>query len=389
VKQKIQEMEEYREFDLLDDFPSRYGKSMESFAEYTEEEFRCYLLENNVAAICDYIRTTRIPHRRSSEETFYSFDVPSFVDYLEKLASVLFNEGKRDLLLVLMELYLPLDYYIRAETGFSMMVEESDLQLFELYFKQGHTLKEMKGYVEEYIADYGTIDVLDFLLSFEVIPGKDEEGEEGEENGGEETERDERNSGHVLHSDIVYWASLYNNVDVLDRVLVRGYPINKITMLNDRRHQGTFPIYAAVNGVVDAGLARENEDTDAFERLIMYGADVNPFAEVRNSLLVEALINNVSLFDRLLELGARVINEEDIETIFECILPSREILEKLVKAGLDLSYCSSYGGTPLEILKQEEKSLMRSYENVDHIVAMKKIVCDLLDASVVPQENTT
>lgn len=357
----------YRKFDLLDNFPSQYGKSWDHVAEYTEEEFRHHLLENNVAAICEYIRDARIPHRRSHEETFHSSGVSRFVDYLESLASVLFNEKKRDLLFILMEHHLPLDYYIWTESGFDMMIGESDLQLFELYFKQGHTLEEMKGYVEEHIAVHGTIDVLDFLLSFESVSEKKVEEEEDVE---------EKGSGRVLHSDIVYWGALYNNVDILDRVLVRSYPVNKRTILNGSSAQGTYPIYAAVNGVADIGMTRENEDTDAFERLIMYGADVNPYVEERNSLLVEALINNVSLFDRLLDLGACVINEEDIEVIFEHILPSREILEKLVKAGLDLDY-RSYYGTPLEILKKKQDVLMRSYENVDHIVELRKNACEL------------
>lgn len=269
----------------------------------TPEEFRSYLEATGVVAACRYVKATR-------DVSTLGNPYRDFVNHLHFCIETLQNGGRRDLLFVLMELYLPWGAYADY---LERWVRESDLDLFKLLVQQGHSLYEFKRYVETTITRYGRIDVLDFFLA-----------SEGEV--------------RILHDDIVYEACRHHNVDVLDRVLVRGYPVNVPCKLSE-----TLPIYAAIH-----------DDTSILDRLIMYGADVNVVDKGKGSPLVFSFKQeNFDCLNRLVDVGARIDNERDIPTIFGSYVSNREAFLKLIEAGLDLQYRSNTG-TPLEIIESQK-----------------------------------
>lgn len=283
---------------------ARLHESFRQFAEMSVEDFRMYLVETELEKTCNLVRH---PDFRLYQ---YGYSFANFMRYLDYLVQTLL-EKRRDLLAVLMEIYLPFGSYTSSLVG---RIKESDLEFFTLFLKQGHTLRELKGLIEGQIAKFGVIDVLDFFLSFE------EKGE-GEK---------------VLHSDIVYHACFYENVDILDRVLVRGYPTNVPT------REGSFlPIYAAID-----------DDTACLDRLIMYGVDVNLTRKKSlTPLMVAVRRGKINVVNRLVDVGARIENERDIPHLFYETFPSPAILLKLTEAGLDLAYRTSEG-TLLEIVNR-------------------------------------
>lgn len=298
----------------------------------TEEEFRRHLEESGIVAACSHIRRVgKVP----------GIPFRNFVRHLDACMIILQSDGRRDLLLVLMELYIPIDVYSQHMEEW---VKNSDLKLIKLFLQQGHTIRDMNGNFGNHVVRHGRIDVLDFFLALEdaeaqnasSISGAGEKGE-GKKDGERRGERKQ-----IFHPDIVYDACGYKNVDVLDRILVRGYAINV-----PYTGSGNLPFHAAIKG---------KNSLPVLDRLIMYGLDVNSRAEYNFSRIFSPLTfslacQNYECFDRLLDVGSCVDNEIDIPIIFTLPCLDREVLLKLVKAGLDLHYRTSEG-TPLEIIER-------------------------------------
>lgn len=306
----------------------------------TPEEYRKSLEESGVVTACRYVKAI---------EDITTLWVPylGFVNHICAAIETFQNGGRRDLLLVLMELYLPKEAYFNF---IKTWVKESDLELFQHFVQQGHTLYELKGHLEGYIARYGCIDVLDFFLA-----------SEGEV--------------RILHDDIVYEACRVRNVDILDRVLVRGYPVNVPC-----RFANNLPIYSAVS---------YDGDISVLDRLIMYGVKVNVLDIWDCSPLVFSFKEeSFNCLNRLVDVGARIDNERDIPKIFKQHISNRDTLLKLVEAGLDLQYRSSKG-TPLEIIEDQKKfcidriplpgyQYLRPRELLREYCEMESIVRDLI-----------
>lgn len=342
---------------------------------YIPERFRTYLAMNRIPERCVTVRNE--PHRKIRWGDYHSPELKILVEHLDAMIVMLINEERRDLYTILMRLPLPLDLYIgNSNMGFDCWIANSDIDSFRLFFAQGRTIEELKGHVEESLALWGSIDVLDFLLSFEAplppespIPKIDpgvtpEAGDIGDP---EDIEQKRR----VFHDDIIYQACYHKNVDMLDRLLVRGYPVNKRTSYEDEDEM-FLPIYAALyadrHGI---------KTVDILDRLIMYGVDVNNSTEYQYSPLVYALANdNIPCFERLLDVGARVDNEKDLYAICISLLPPLPIFMQLMNAGLDLNHCFR-GRTPLEIVSREFSHAVdyerqeKAREIVDYLLFLK------------------
>lgn len=316
------------------------ARSILPLRKHTEEEFRNFLNgESGVSEACNYIRGFE-------DKTVLGTRYYDLVLYLEILIRDL-REGKRlDLLLILMELYIPIETLGKY---FDSWVKNSELEMFNLILKQGHSLWELKGYIEKHIAHYGTIDVLDFFLALE----DDEE---------------KKNSGvrrKVFCHDIVYLACSYRNVDILSRVLVRGYPTNY-----PGKYTHSFPIYTTIGG--------DKNSLPILDYLIMYGVDINIRIPGKLTPLVYAFkCQNNECLTRLVDIGARIDNELDIPTIFNLHIYTRETLLELVRAGLDLQYRTSEG-TPLEIIQKWKLNCTIAGEPQQNVMERYRVVEDIV-----------
>lgn len=319
---------------------------------HTEDEFRAYLARNMIRESCEYAKD-HPSHRYTS--TLY------FLNTLDCMMTVLLDSERKDLRDILMELPLPRDFYSINDYDIVLTwIENSEIDSFQLFLAQGHKVENLKTIIEDFLVESGNVDVLDFLLSLPPSAPEDTNETESEEEDedlsgfekylgvhGKTHEEEEEKDTKTLHNDIVYNACYHENVDMLDRLLAHGYSVNKETTLAACRYS-VLPIYAAVNS--------KSGRTDILYRLIMYGADVNIVGKNQCSPLVYALVNdNILCLERLLDVGARVNNESDWKQIINGTLHSPELMEKLVKAGLDFNF-ETGRGTILNILKKKVKN---------------------------------
>jgi hypothetical protein len=289
----------------------------------TEEKFRQFLLHQDVPRTCEHIHALNIPPRKSPFAPFGSQLLKDFCHYLESMMIVFFDSKREQFIEIMMEYHLPFDLYLYLSVGFNRWIDESRTNLFRLYFAQGYTMQMLKGKVEREIAVSGNVDVLDFFLSLETPE-----------------------SGHVLDHNIVTHVCKSKNVDMLDRLINKGYPMNEgydVEIIGK-----IVPIYYSFDSRYD--------ETDILDRLIMAGADVNPHTRVdaprRTSVLYFALrAEAMKCFQRLLDVGAQVRNDVDTEIYFATSDFKRETMIPLIQAGMDLNYRTGMG-TPLEIVTE-------------------------------------
>lgn len=285
----------------------KLGKILTKHGVNAEEKFRKYLVKSNTIDACRYIRDFKNKELLNTVQGY-----GGFLSHLMAIMTGLRRENRRDLLLILMENYIPIGALI---SEIPLWVAESDLELIKLYLKQGRTIREVGQRFETSIAFHGSIDVLEFFLALE---------DEGKE--------------QIFHHDIVYEACRNGNVDILDRLLVRGYQVN-----SPGRWGNYYPIYTTI---------KRKDSLHILDRLIMYGVDINLIEEQNLTPLVYSYMEkNYECLARLVDIGARIDNERDIPEIFAAHHSNRDSLLKLVEAGLDLQYRTSEG-TPLEIIRK-------------------------------------
>ena len=291
----------------------------------TTDDFRQFLVEDQVPETCAHIQALGLPHRDHEDAPFASPLLRDFYFYLQKIMTILSGTGREEFIEVLMEHRLPFDIYLSQLVGFQKWIHESRINLFRLFFRQGYTLQDLKGRVEKYIANFGVIDVLDFLLSFET----------------EET-------GHILHPKIVYYAVKRRNVDIIDRLIAKNYSMNELCGNVERVWWYYYlPIYASFSVKYD--------ETAILDRLIVGGVNVNPVVPgidcISSPLMLAYRERAMKCFQRLLDVGARIKNNTDIPQEIDYwrqITP--EHLTLFVQAGMDLNYPTKKG-TVLQIVR--------------------------------------
>ena len=289
----------------------------------TEEDFRSFIRDEEIAETCNLIQHLNLPRpNRGMDRVMYG-PYNYFCTYLSCITQVVIGAGKDDMNLVLMENILPFDLYT-LNSSFDRWISESRIDFFEAFFKQGYTMEDLKGNIEESLVKSGNIDVLDFFL-----------------------EKETEESGHVFHSSIVYHSCRYKNVDILQRLVSKCYSVNE--PYHTWNNYMNFPIYQS--------FYLEYTGTDILDILIMAGADVNLTHTKGVSPLVYSYITRADrCFQRLLDVGARIKNEKDITEYFMYARVTPASLKLLINAGMDLRYQTDLG-TPLEIIQRNTNSL--------------------------------
>lgn len=301
----------------------------------TEEKFREFLIYEDVPRTCEHLHALGIPPRRSSFSPFGSQLLQDFCNYLKEMMLVFITSGREQYIDIMMEHRLPFDLHIEVSVGFKRWIKESRINLFRLYFAQGYTMEMLRGRIEKEIATSGNVDVLDFFLALETPE-----------------------TGHVLEYTIVAEVCRKKNVDMLDRLINKGYPVNAP---RNRNIMGNiYPIHDS--------FGFEYHGTDVLDRLIMAGADVNSHlkadASYRGSVLYQAFrCGATECFQRLLDVGAQIRNDVDTEDYFVLKEIKREDLVLLVQGGMDLNYRSKFG-TPLEIVSKRSLACAKRVEDV-------------------------
>lgn len=249
------------------------GRLYSSHLKDTEEEFQEYLVRSGVVAACAHVSRVGVDEVRGPL-------FQKFVYHLDSCMATLQDGGRRDLFFVLMKNYIPTEACV---DHIGEWVKDSDIEAIKIFLQQGHVISNTNGSFEHYLGRYGSIDVLDYFLHLEDIAF-------------EGMTPDEKRSGvrkRILHSDIVHNACCYKNIDMLDRLLVRGYATNISYSVT-----GSFPIYAVIN---------QSDSLPMLDRLIMYGVDVNYCPEREYSPLVASLREkNYECLERLVDVGARI-----------------------------------------------------------------------------------
>lgn len=289
----------------------------------TEEKFREFLIYEDVPRTCEHLHALGITPRRSHYAPFGSQLLQDFCHYLERMMIVFIDSERERFINIMMEHRLPFDLYLCLSVGFDRWICESRIKLFELYFAQGYTMRMLRGRVEGKIVHSGNVDVLDFFLALETPE-----------------------TGHVLKKRVVLEVCRSKNVDMLDRLINKGYPVNL-------SHN---TVVAGKVSPICYSFSPEYHGTDILDRLIMAGADVNshmhPNTPRRTSILYQAFRwRAVECFQRLLDVGARIRNDVDTEIYFTTMEIEREELTLLVQSGMDLNYRTS-SGTALEIVSR-------------------------------------
>lgn len=296
-------------------------------SEISEEDFRRFLAEAEIPETCVHIQALALPRGDGGE--YATPFLRDFCLYLEIITNALLDEEKMTLVSILMENRLPFDFYLSEQAGFSSWVEDSRIRLFELFFAQGYTMQDLKGRIERKIAAFGVTDILDHFLAMET-----------------------KETGHLLDYAIVHHACRYKKVDILDRLINKGYPVNVLSP--------TLPFSNTPSTAIYYSFEYRYDETDILDRLIMAGADVNVHAgETRSVIYAAVSLNAMRCAQRLLDVGARVRNDVDVWLYFTSYTPPRrESLEFLVQAGMDLNY-RTVDGTPMEIVMKSSPPLIR------------------------------
>lgn len=300
-----------------------------------DEAFHQFVLEKEIPRTCEYLHSQNIPPRKYWHSPFGSKLLEDFCNYLMGLMSILYKPGSVRCIEILMQYRLPFDVYVSHNVGFKKWVHTSNINLFRLYLAQGYTIEMVKGYVEVSIVYSGNVDVLDYFLSLETPE-----------------------SGHVLNYDVMTHVCMCKNVDMLDRLINKGYPVN-VMGIHDQ-----YPI--------ELSFCNSYRETYILDRLIMAGANVN-IHEIKfqsTSLLFRALDSGImNCFQRLLDVGARVNNAADVERYFKTRTINRETLTLLVKGGMDLNYVSEHFGTPIDMVT---KRYRMDDEKREEVIALIK-----------------
>lgn len=287
-------------------------EKIDEVAAMSDEKFQQFLIDEEIPRTCEYFQLLNIPPRKSIYSRFGDGRLHSFCMYLINLMCFFPENGRH--MEIIMQYHLPFDIYVSSRVGFEKWIEKSNINLFQLYFAQGYTLEQLKGHIEEPIAYSGNVDVLDFFLSLET-------------------------SEHIFHPSIITYVCVQRNVDMLDRLINKGYSVNE-------KHNGKYPIHCSFNEYYD--------ETDILDRLIMAGADVNIDEKINNrhkSLLLQAFYYKATkCFQRLLDVGARIYNAVDTEIYFSTFTIEHNTLLTFISRGMDINYPVGRS-TPLEIVK--------------------------------------